>query len=1121
MSFRRIACLLLFAAACDSAVVAESKDARPTYRFDLGSDQSPVAAGYVRVTAGAAYSPERKFGWESRDQTAFDVTRPAEDPNWRGPGGQEIPRDFLIFKEHNDLVRDGVSSATDLRFRVDLPNGEYRVVLTLGRLEEPSCSMQVFLNDEQVATDFDAKHWRSRRRPDAQYGFPRELRRMVTVKDGVLRIRIHGDDSGFRRRFEEEARKPAPGSYLEGTYFDGVYREGRSLGHEVIGQPLDAGTDGSVKPGGSPISEWGTPPWNVFKVWAWQDIGGPFTRNALCSIQVFPLIERPLTWRDGNLSATTSDPAVLRGVELFNAAKWEQAQQTFDKVPDLYTRALGYLWLAGRPQYEAEQRLLPQALEILNRLGTERPDDLTIQEDLASARRMATAMHRFNHRSAEQRSYTELILVTGEVASLQPDDPLYYKSRIYAGRSMYMIIPHRWTYASGVGRQMFEELERAGFADNRYVRWFLHDEWTPQEPDWVFKDYTALKQGAPQWAADGYEAYNRELDIGEWWIRNRQAADGSMGGGWGDDVEILRSLGAFIGVCPDASPLLLDGVRKVVDGVWNSGSIDRQAGYFADVHDSEHSAEWTADTLPLMLRLDHGNPVYVERALKSGKLMRDMWMGRTAGGHLMMRSNYLGATGVGKPGTHSDSRINFRAAAPARGVLAYNNLPALQRIYVDWADAWWTAAMSTDRGKPAGVIPQEIAYPSGRIGGENSPTWFMTARDPGTCNYNWEGVGGYQFYLVDLFLTAHRITGDAKYLQPLQLQADFVEEHLPASVRDSTYFQRGERLPPVLWDTLKPGSDAWVATKLGNWPAQWASLRNDLAGSPVASGSATERLKKAAEAAAAELEGARRRWPHATTEAMATDRMHYNGMGTATRLMTGFGDATHSHLVTYRGLGRTFAAVVLEAQPALLEVVIYNLDSSPHDAAIVPWILNQGDEFEMTFGPDDDNDGRPERVTQSRRFVMETSGQELPFRIEPRSQIVVEIKRVGRSAASELLADLAITAADIQFRSEYGKIDVAVHNIGAEPAHDVVVALLDHNDKELGRRTIPHLAPPLNLDPQIVPVGFEVDLTALRGRSVRAQIDPDGRLREITRRNNQASAVCPQELPRRKVHSDP
>src|SRR5262245_12859751 len=104
------ACLFILLAGVPLRSSAADPASLPTYRFDMGFDTSPVAAGFLRVTPETHYSPDRKYGWESRDQTAFDVPRPAEDPSWHEPAGQVIPQEFLIFKEHTDVTRGGVSS---------------------------------------------------------------------------------------------------------------------------------------------------------------------------------------------------------------------------------------------------------------------------------------------------------------------------------------------------------------------------------------------------------------------------------------------------------------------------------------------------------------------------------------------------------------------------------------------------------------------------------------------------------------------------------------------------------------------------------------------------------------------------------------------------------------------------------------------------------------------------------------------------------------------------------------------------------------------------------------------------------------------------------------------------
>jgi hypothetical protein len=670
----------------------------PTLRFDMGTDRSPVARGFIRITSQSMFNPSQGYGWESTGQTDFDVPRPPENPNWRAPASQVIPEDYVRYKEHNDVTRDGVRSTGDLVFRANVPNGEYRVAVTLGNLEKPLGSMEVCINDRQVAADVNARHFVQRGRPDFQYGFPKKVRRTVTVTDGVLRIRVHGDDSRFRKRFEEEHQKPAPASYLTGGL-----REDR-------------------KPPKPDLSRWGQGQ-RTIAVWVWEDIGAPFTENAINAVEIYPYADPPLVWKDGRLRATTRDANLRRGTELFNAARWTDAERAFDAVTDGYSRALGYLWLAGRPQYEEEMRLVPKALAILEKIAPANSgDDLVFGEILEAARRMERAIHRFVHRADEHRTYTELLLISGEVDSMQPDDPVYYKARIYAGRGFYMIIPHRWAFTAGAGRQMFEELEKAGFADNRYVKWYLHDQWSTQWPDWAFPDYSVKKRGAPAWAAEIYEGYNRELDLAEWWMRHRQRPDGSLGGSWGDDVEALRSFGAFAGGSLDASPLVLEGIRKVADGAWASGSIDTEAGYFAEVDDTEHSGEWTADTLVAMIRTDYGNPVYVERALKTGKLMRDLWMDHNSKGHFLVRSNFLGATGVGGPGTQNDSRINYRPLSPAMAVLRYNNSPTLKRMFLAWADAWLGASMSTEKNKPRGIVPQEIGFAASEIGGAKAPT---------------------------------------------------------------------------------------------------------------------------------------------------------------------------------------------------------------------------------------------------------------------------------------------------------------------------------------------------------------------------------------------------------------
>jgi len=1063
------------------------------FLFDMGSEQSPVAPGYVRITPASVFSDSTGYGWIKPPEKAVDVEKPKWDKSWDGPGGQVIPRDIIIYKEHNDLTRDAVAGKSDLVFEIRVPNGEYRVAVTIGDLQRPICSEQIYINDTLVARDVDANHWVRRGAADEQYGFPRKVRATAKVVDGRLRVRVAGDDSGFRERFLKEFDKPIPISYL-------ANRPGRTQ-----------------KPKEPDLSAWGKSerPGNPgAKVWVWEDIGGPFTENSIMALEVYPYVAPPLRMESKRLVSTSGEAALRTAVELFNAGKFADAEKEFDKVSDDYLKALGYLWLAGRPEYEEEGRLVPKALAILEKLAPGRQRDMMFQETLENARRMDKAIYRFVNRAKQQRTYNELIMITGEVKSMQPEDPTYYKGLIYAGRAMYMIIPHRWTFAAGVGRQMFERVRDGGFPDNRFVKWYLEDTWTEHPQDWIYRDYSALKRNAPEWAAQIYEAYNRELDLAEWWILNRQTPDGALGGGWGDDVEILRSFGSFGSICPDASDIILAGVRKLAEGAWNSGSIDKDAGYFADIGDTEHSGEWTADTLVPMIRIDYGNPVFLERALKTGRLMRDLWMAENSKGQFLMRSNLLGALGVGRGNSRNDSRINYRPALPARAVLWYNGLPTLQKLFVRWADAWLEAAMSTDRGKPRGIIPQEIVWEDGTLGGVGSPSWFKATHDPGTVNYDWEGGGGYHDFIVDLFLLAFDATGDRKYLAPMELEAAYVEQHCPRNVLGPN----GE-INALELRKLPEGSPEWIAGHLATWPRQWERIRKIKFSEEFPEQADLWSLKEAAKQAREEAEWAIKRWPHVTTECIATDRVYWPGMGNALRFMTGMGVVSPEPVVTYRGLGREFAAVLLAVNDSSLRVALYNLSGQEKMAAIVPWLLEIGSEYELRIGPDSDDNGRIDQVLVTKRVHLQYRGQEVEFQLPSRQQQVLEMRKIGQSGGTVLAPDVAISAEDIRFVPEHHRVEVMVHNVGASAARNVVVSLCE-GDHEIAREIIPNVEAPMQLDPQVVRISFPFNARSETAR-LRVVLDPDGQIEEITKRNNQAERVCDTPAVSLRRHSSP
>lgn len=1067
-------------------------------RLDLGPVGSPIEEGFKPLSARTAYSAASGYGWESSGQTDFDVSRPSRNPAWLGPAGQLVPEDYLAFKEHSTATRDGVTSADDLVLRIDRPDGEYRVRLVFGRLDRACCSMQVSFNGEPVAADVHARHFARRGVPDLLHGFPRVLRRNVRIEGRNLRIRIRGDDSGFRKRFLEEYDRPAPVSYLAGI----PTRDRKPPAPDPASWGQADPRTG--RPGGG--------------VWVYRDIGCPFTENALASVEVYPYIAPPLEWSAGRLKAAVGDPAVQSGVRHFNNGRYEEAEAAFRSAASGYAQALGLLWISGATDFEDERRLLPVAVELLESHEPEGRSGHLVDEYLLQARRLLTALQRFDHAGDRQRAYTELLMISGEVDSLEPGDPLYPKGKLYAGRALHMIDPHRWAFASHAGRRILEGLRSRGHA-GRILSWYLDEKWSPEHPDWQFPSYSEQRGSAPGWAAEVFEAYNREIDLAEWWVEHRQREDGSLGGGWGDDVEILRSFAAFAGASRGASPPTVQGMRKIADGTWSSGSVDPQAGYFAEVGDTEHTGEWTADTLEAMIRSDYGNPVHIERALKTAKLMRDLWMDVNARGWFLMRSNFLGASGVGPPSTANDSRINLRPAAPALAVLRYNSLPAIRDLVVRWADSWLAASLSAERAKPRGVIPQEIAFDDGKLGGVDSPTWYEAAHPPGTVNYDWGGVGSYHDAVVELLLHAFRLTLDPKYLEPLDLEADFVRRHLPDRVRKSPHHGRAGRPHPDLWSGLASGSDAWIAAKMASWPTTWARMRKALFPKVDAAPETLRTLEEAERMARLENEFAARRWPHVTTEMIATDRVYFPGMGNAVRVSTGIGILSARPIVTYGGLGRDFAAAVLSADARSLRVALYSFADTAKPAEIVPWLLNVGVEYLIECGPDEDGDGHPDSAVTAQVGRLTHRGRGFSVSVPARQAMIVRIGHQAGEPMNSLASDLALSSRDIAFAPEYRRIDVTVHNVGAEAARSFDVTLY-RGERLVGRKRVPHLPAPDALVPSTVRLGFRFVPDAPRGR-FRAMIDEDGLINEIVESNNVAEADLATPLMQRKRHAHP
>lgn len=104
-----------------SLLIASAAQAQTVYKFDFGSAEA--ADGYIPVCADMLYSPERGYGYEP-GYTAQDVVI------------QKTTRKMNA----TALTRDFATGSTPFRFSVRLPEGNYKVTLTLGDLRGESAT---------------------------------------------------------------------------------------------------------------------------------------------------------------------------------------------------------------------------------------------------------------------------------------------------------------------------------------------------------------------------------------------------------------------------------------------------------------------------------------------------------------------------------------------------------------------------------------------------------------------------------------------------------------------------------------------------------------------------------------------------------------------------------------------------------------------------------------------------------------------------------------------------------------------------------------------------------------------------------------------------------------------
>ncbi len=476
---------------------------------------------------------------------------------------------------------------------------------------------------------------------------------------------------------------------------------------------------------------------------------------------------------------------------------------------------------------------------------------------------------------------------------------------------------------------------------------------------------------APEWAATQRALMARLNAITRWWVRERQLPNGELGGGWSDDVELLRFWGPLALGFGDADATR--GIERLADGVWRSPFIEN--GYNKRIRDVEHAAEPTTDTLPLAVALDPHNQALRARLAQTTACLKH-WIARAPDGYWRFRGAWFNCTEFDEhPNRALDVMLNTRAVGPALWQAYLTREPQLIETLARWGEAWTMSMRQTAAGKPAGVFPPAVQFADGNYLVRSSRWWLPDAE---WHYFNWSGKN--QACVAALLLALHDLTGERRWLDAA-----------------------GESFAPVLSDSREPK----LADELRRYPQAFLEWRRR---------SGDTRYDQAYQYAPPEADEAKRltrlraemtREARATTqlhafnfamytsEAIFTDRVYYAlPLNYQQHLFGGEtprGDRLPMFAVTWPTTQADFARAVVDATNERADLLLYGFAAAEQSIRVRLWKLSPA-RYRWSLHPVNDRT----RTLRAGAFEHRGRAQAHTFTLPARQEVILSISKEVR-----------------------------------------------------------------------------------------------------------------------------
>ncbi len=678
------------------------------------------------------------------------------------------------------------------------------------------------------------------------------------------------------------------------------------------------------------------------------------------------------------------------------------------------------------------------------------------------------------------------------------NNPFYYKNQLFRARyQLAMAQESGWERNRMLAMEIFLALKNL-WPDHAGIA-----QLTGAKVPWGTALIRPASEGPP-WARYLQEGLARSHAVMRWWFTERQAPDGQLGGGWGDDVELMRSWGMPAAITT-AGETAVAGIQRLADGVWKDVLNEMEPGESSEgFGDVEHGAEPAADTHPLMLLLRYGDPAYVERNMKTARIYHDVAMGINERGGLQFKSCEYNLSSVNLDPSAVGQNIYHTRAMRHCVWLAWLGLPDAEELLLQWAGTLRDVAMAEIGPKPPGYMPVTIFWPSGSIYPPSGRSWL----DPQAHSYGVRADKLWKYHF-SLF-SAYFVSRNRSFLEPIDRMMDMAARTAGVMPYDAALAR--DHPANLLADFSRQNSPQ-IST-LYRW-LTGSSVYDQNGLSPPLRFSRDQNLDQYAETLRQALSRLRYNWHLLTSEVLQTDRMDIPGASVIYGAYTGgVTDLLEDGLiptiaVSWDTPDLNFAGIVLSSTPERLRVMVYNFNEEATRIGVRPWLLVPGTYLAM-HGEKQGDRFRPIAWEDAGTVTTVHRGAPVHITVPSRKTWVVDLRLQEKRSRARSLPDLAVHQRDVRRAGNH--LVVTVHNIGAGAAGPFDVALQIARRgrwEEAARRRVAGLPKIVHLEPVRRNVVFSGAATAHEDSTRRIVVDAAGVIPETYELNNTAAVPDP------------